>query len=117
MVRKGWYVFVGAFALGMVLGCSSNPYRPTLFQRNREQVMGPELGTPVMDGSYMGGAPAGYPTAPNGTIVMPPNYVPPPGQPIQGFPPNAPPQSGPSPTVPQGPPPRVQPNTPTGRTS
>ena len=61
MVRKGWMVFAGAMALGVVLGCSSNPYRPTLFQRNKNRVNGPELGTPMTDGSYLGGDPSGYP--------------------------------------------------------
>lgn len=112
MVRKGWMVFAGAMALGVVLGCSSNPYRPTLFQRNKNRVNGPELGTPMTDGSYLGGDPSGYPMVPPGTVNPPPiggSTAPP----VQGFPPYVPQGTN---TVPQGPQPRVVPETPTGRT-
>lgn len=110
----------------LAAGCQSNPYRPTLFQRFRnEPPAGPSLGTPT-EGPYLGGEmPAGsypppgvntYPGPGYGPGMTPgypqgyppggvPSYGPPATQtpPVQSFPPAPPPQA------PQGPPPRTAP--------
>ena len=110
---------LGAVMIGAV-GCQSNPYRPTLFHKNRDMA-GPEMsGDPSMmqEGPYLGSEANGnFPPPPTG--AMPPgNYypqpgaVPPPGQqapPVQGFPQQMPPATN---QLPQGPPPKTaNPNT------
>jgi annexin A7/11 len=121
MNRRAWLMVLGALSLGSTLGCQSNPYKPTMFQR-RGQSAGPDMGMPVQDGPFLGTeAQGGYPMPQNGAPPQgnfypqpgqyPPGTYPPPGNqapPIQGFPQTMPPAPG---QLPQGPPPKQTPAT------
>jgi len=110
-MRKKWWLAGGVVAVGVAIGCSSsNPYKPTMFSRNRMPPAGPELGPPINDGPMMNADAVPF-SVPPGAIMTPPAGQPP----IQAFPPGATPApQGPNP-VPQGPPPRPQGAAPTGR--
>jgi hypothetical protein len=119
MKRNTWLMVLGAGALSSMMGCQSNPYRPTMFQRFRNEPAGPELTAPPgPEGTYVGGdGSGGYPMAPNGAApgyYPPPGTYPPPGStspPVQGFPQTMPPAPG---QLPQGPPPKSTPITTNG---
>jgi hypothetical protein len=112
MSRHLRLVMLGTVILGTSMGCQSNPFRPTSY--NRSDPVGPELTMPPgSEGPYVGGDGSGgypmQPAPPNGYYpqpgTFPPNAAPPP---VQGFPQTMPPAPG---QLPQGPPPKSTPIT------
>ena len=117
MTRFMRLTVLGLVTAGSMVGCQSNPYRPTLFQRFRDRSAGPEMSAP-QDGPILGAEGSGqYPMAPN--MVPPPGSFDPQQQPgpyppqgmtsppVQGFPQTMPPAGGQQ--LPQGPPPKSTP--------
>jgi len=98
MGRHWWTGAIVFGGIGVAVGCSSNPYRPTFFNRNSEPAMtnGTEMSGPVMDGPAITNGNQ-YPAPP---VTYPPTTVPP----GVGAPPNQP-----APTLPQGPMPKEKP--------